>query len=85
MLKRTVGSWLVILGVAVVCGAMMMSPVAAEPAAPVVEESSDARFFPLPIVPPGACALPNGDCVVTLDTICRLRGGKFQGPQTTCD
>lgn len=41
--------------------------------------------FPQPFVPPGACELPNGDCVVTLDTICRFLGGEFQGANTTCD
>lgn len=48
------------------------------------QESVDG-FFPLPFVPPGACELPNGDCVVTLDTICRVAGGEFQGPNTECD
>lgn len=42
------------------------------------------RAFPLPIVPPGACILPDGECVVTLDTICRRLNGQFQGAYTEC-
>ncbi len=48
-------------------------------------DSESNEFFGLPFVPPGACELPNGDCVVTLDTICRVAGGEFQGANTVCD
>ncbi|MCG8408970.1 MAG: hypothetical protein MI923_27510 [Phycisphaerales bacterium] len=51
----------------------------------VTGSEDDPNPFPLPFIPPGACELPNGDCVVTLDTICRILGGEFQGGNTECE
>lgn len=47
-------------------------------------QHSAEGFFPLPIVPPGACVLADGSCQVMPDTFCRLLGGSFQGAGTTC-
>ena len=57
------------------------------PAQEIEMSDRDAGFdnFPLPFIPPGACELPDGDCVVTLDTICRILGGEFQGANTECE
>ncbi len=55
------------------------------PGAMTETETTNDMFFPLPIVPPGACELPNGDCVIAPDTICRLLDGEFQGANTECE
>lgn len=53
--------------------------------AEMTESDVGVDNFPLPFIPPGACELPDGDCVVTLDTICRILGGEFQGANTECE
>ncbi|MCO6436390.1 MAG: hypothetical protein J5J06_04805 [Phycisphaerae bacterium] len=41
-------------------------------------------FFPLPPQPDGACVFADNSCQVIPGTFCRLAGGEFLGPGTTC-
>lgn len=42
-------------------------------------------YYPLPLAPPGACDVPSGECIVTLDSVCWLLSGEFQGSGTDCE